>query len=162
MKENGCRYMNLLCVLLLMSPIMAAIRSATGTLEVDSNGDGVAEAEFSGSDLLVSGEVHAASLSYQVQTVSTHTSLSSNALIIVDAALQDIDISLPPASNSSGRLYKIKIKSSPHRIHIEGGGGQIGQGTHLVVPPGEGSLEIASDGQQWPTMAFDVEPRQKL
>lgn len=91
-------------------------------------------------------------LSPSLVTVDEDTTLTSgNFTVLVDAAADDIVITLPPAVDNQARLYNVKkIDSSANTVTIDGNGAEpIDADPTLALTVQWQSVTIQSNGTGW-------------
>lgn len=87
-----------------------------------------------------------------VSTITVDTTLTtSQTVVLCDASLRAIIVTLPAASSNTGRLYHIKnIGSSANTVTIDGNANEtIDGGLTAVITDRYGTLSIVSDGSNW-------------
>ena len=139
----------------LISEIKADVRSTNGTINFDSNSDGLSEARLTSeglaigpnlspstnllvlgnalisNDLTVGGGSGSSNLSingsigFSVQALSANATLGNYSVILVDTSNSNVLLTLPYAGNMSGREFTIKKLSTSNKLSIWGGGNFI-------------------------------------
>jgi len=90
-------------------------------------------------------------IGYNVQVVSSNTTLGSNSLVLVDSSSANLTMTLPYAGNVTGRLYQIKKVSAFNSVWVTGGGNLIDDTNVIELPDSLSlaSVKLISDGSQW-------------
>lgn len=164
------------------SSLFANIESATGNILFDVNNDGNSELILNQTGLGIgtmspSANLHVAgnaiidsgmvmigttsanstleingSLGMSVETISSNTTISDNAsIVLVDASSGNLSLTLPFAGNVTGRLYKIKMISTSSNVNILGGG-LIDATEQLNINSDSstlGSVDLIASGNKW-------------
>lgn len=91
------------------------------------------------------------SMGYQIQTVSSNSTLSDASMVFVDSSSDNITLMLPYAGNVTGRICEIKKISSLNSVWVSGGGNLIDDTSPIELPPlnNLASVKLFSDGSQW-------------
>lgn len=148
-----------------LAEIHANVSSIDDVIKFDVNKDGSIEMQLNNTGLGIgttpAAKLHvqgntllSGSLNFSAETVTTDTTLNVNSLIFVDTSSSNITLSLPSASQNSGRLYKIKRTSFSNDCHIIASD-QIDGSTRLEMDHENQSLaylELVSNGTQWLTL----------
>jgi hypothetical protein len=134
---------------LLIQNVAAAVKSKTGTINFDVDGDHQMEMNLSHLGLQVQTGIR-----YPWQMVRENVTLSSNMLIFIDAQNHDLVISLPNAADHSGRHYTLKKITAENRVLIAPQAGEsLDGGDGIVMEPSSvdalPELQIFSDGARW-------------
>ena len=167
--------------LLCISFTHADIKSSTGNVGFDSNADGTNELTLGtaglglgtsspSTNLHVLGNAYvtvnvgvataspgstleiAGSLGFSTQSVSSNTTLSGNSVIVVNSSSANVQVTLPYAGNSSGRIYTIKKTTNSNSVWVLGGGNLLDGNTALELTSattGYPFADLISDGRQW-------------
>jgi hypothetical protein len=130
-----------------MTPICADVQSPNGTINFDVQSDGQTEMNLNttglgigatpaanlhvGGNAIVSQQLFVGgssgssnlnitgTLGYSVQTVSSNTTLAEYSIVLVDTSSSNITLTLPSASSTTGRTYKIKrITNDDHGLKV--------------------------------------------
>ncbi len=86
-----------------------------------------------------------------ITTVSTDTTLSSIATVLVNAASAPITITLPAAASYPNQIYQIKkIDSSVNTVTVDGNGSETIDGDLTAIIAFQYSaMDIISNGTSW-------------
>jgi hypothetical protein len=125
------------------------------TIEMKLNATGLGLGISPSERLHVQGNtILSGALDFGFQTISSNTTLASNTLIFADTSSDNIVITLPSASQYSGRVYKIKRTSFLNNCYIRSGD-QIDHHSRLELDNEEHELafcELVSNGSKWFTL----------
>ena len=85
------------------------------------------------------------SLAFNIETVSSNTTLSENSMVFVDSSSDNIHLTLPSSDNLVGRLYSIHKSSDQNTVTLEGI-----QGYDVSLDSyRKGFIKIMSLGSSW-------------
>jgi len=86
-----------------------------------------------------------------VATVTTDTTLSDTTTVLVNATSGIITITLPAASASANKIYRIKkIDSSLNVVIVEGNGADtIDEDLNITISFQFSSMDVVSNGTNW-------------
>ena len=159
--------------------LFSEVKSTTGQILFDVNGDTVGEAFLNSTGLglgvtpasnlhvmgnaiisqnLSIGGVSGSSnlnlhgtLSMAVQSVSANAILSNYSIILADSSSSNITLTLPYAGNVVGREYWIKKTSISNKIWLSGGGNTIDGSSpyELSSSSNSSSIRVISNGFSW-------------
>lgn len=96
-------------------------------------------------------EIHG-TLGFNIENVTSDTTLSGNSTVFVDTQSGNINLTLPYAANVTGRKYMIKKTNSSHSIFITGAGNYIDNFEVVEMTSSNNSLpfiSVISNGEQW-------------
>jgi hypothetical protein len=166
-------------LLILMSSLMADVKSTTGQIKFDTQSDNQSEMTLNGTGLgigvtpsanlhvkgnaIISSKVFVGgssgssnlnvngTLGYGFQTVSSNTFIGESSIVLVDSSSDNITITLPYAGNVAGRQYQIKKISTSNSVWVSGGGNLIDDTSPIELPESSNlaSVKLISDGSQW-------------
>lgn len=145
-----------------LSGIHANVSSVDDQIKFDVNKDNSIEMRLDNTGLGIgttpAAKLHvqgntllSGSLNFDAQTITTDITLSSNTLVFVDTSSTNITLTLPSASQNSGRLYKIKRTSFLNHCQLVSTD-QIDGVTRLELDNEQQQLaylELVSNGTQW-------------
>ena len=144
--------------ILFLSNLHSDVKSSSGTIKFDSNGDNTSEMVLQSDKLglgtsnpLSSLEVQG-SLGLGYQNVSSNTTLTGNTIVFVDSASDNITLTLPYAANVTGRIYTVKKTSFDNAVYIEGGGNLIDGTSPIIMNASTSSLPnmtVMSSQNEW-------------
>ncbi len=165
---------------LVVIPVRADVRSVSGNILFDVNGDGAYEGALSttglgigttipSTNLHVLGNAYlsanlgigtsapnsalevSGTLGFGFQTVTANVSASGNTVVLVDTSSANIQVDLPYAGNVAGRRYHIKKTSSSYTLYVGGGGNYIDS---------ESTLTLTSSSNGYPFVCVQSDGKQ--
>lgn len=150
--------LTLLALLLNIFDLGADIKSTSGQIKFDVENDNTPEMQLNSTGLGLGTstpnstlDLHG-SLGMALQMVSANTTLSNNTMVLVDSSSSNITLTLPTASNVSGRQYWIKKSSGNNQVwitaseSIDGYDSDIELTSELRFNP---FVHVLSDGSAW-------------
>lgn len=167
-------------ILIFPSFLLSDIKSTTGTINFDTQNDNQAEMVLNqnglgiginpSTNLHVQGNVlitdHlnigtnngssnlnlSGTLGYSLQSVSSNTTLGDYSVVLSDTSGTNIHLTLPSASEVSGRVYTLKKTNANHQLWVLASDNIDRHDGHLeLTVPSQGLsyAKLISDGSQW-------------
>lgn len=89
-------------------------------------------------------------MGFEIQMISSNTTLDQHSIILADSSSDNITLTLPYAGNVTGRQYTIKKTSTLNSVWVSGGGNLIDDTNLIELPEANmGNIKFFSDGTQW-------------
>lgn len=158
--------LRLLLLLLLTHGLWAQVKSTTGELSFDSQGDGLAEATLNAqgfgigvttpsANLEVAGNAFVTqaisigsgtqgssnlsltgSVGFSTQSVSSNILLGASSMVLVDSSSGNLTLNLPNPVSHEGTQFTIKKTSTSHEVVISGNGALVDRSTDWALTSG--------------------------
>lgn len=162
-----------------MGQIHADVTSRTGTISLDVDADGQAEANLTSSGLklgsgtastnldvsgnaLVSGKIHvggsstptsnlqiSGTLGFVTSTITGNGTIGNASMVLADSSSGNVVVNLPDPRDSTGRMVTLKNISNSNNLFVAGGGGNIDNQSAFFTVSEMGSFTFYSNGTQW-------------